>query len=71
MVNCEQACIDMVRNYAKTGLIKTKKQIFFFIFIKIFIWIGCGKTIGGSRTVSKYDAGGCGKAVGKEIHTCA
>ncbi|CAF4648553.1 unnamed protein product [Rotaria sp. Silwood2] len=50
MSNCEQACQDMVRNYANTG---------------------CGKTIRGSKTVYKYDAGGCGKGVGKEVYTCA
>ena len=50
MANCQQACEDMVRNYAKTG---------------------CGKTIGGSKTVSKFDAGGCGKGVGRQVHVCA
>jgi hypothetical protein len=30
MVNCEQACEDMVRNYARTGLIK-KNKLFLFL----------------------------------------
>ncbi|UJR29625.1 hypothetical protein I4U23_017173 [Adineta vaga] len=50
MANCENACRDMVKNYAATG---------------------CGKTISGSKTVYKSDAGGCGKAVGKEVYRCA
>ncbi len=41
-----------------------------FFLIKL-ICLGCGKTIGGSKTVYKYDAGGCGKGVGREVHTCA
>ena len=67
MANCEQACKDAVRNYAKTGLIISC----FFSLKLILIKIGCGKTIGGSKTVHKYDASGCGKAVGKEVHVCA
>jgi hypothetical protein len=55
-----------------------QEQVSFFFPIKSFsffliklIYLGCGKTIGGSKTVYKYDAGGCGKGVGREVHTCA
>ncbi|CAM4784901.1 unnamed protein product [Rotaria magnacalcarata] len=32
---------------------------------------GCGKIIKGSKTLHKYNAGGCGKGVGKQVFTCA
>lgn len=67
MANCQQACEDMVRNYAQTGLTRTNFQSRFFF----HLFLGCGKTIGGSKTVAKYDAGGCGKGVGKHVHVCA
>ena len=69
MVNCEEACREMVQNYAKTGLIKSFSLI---ILWSVFLFqLGCGKTIGGSKTVYKYDAGGCGKGVGRQVYTCA
>lgn len=67
MVNCEQACDDMVKNYARTGF----KIILFKINLFFSIGIGCGRTLKNSKTVYKYDAGGCGKGVGREVYTCA
>ncbi len=51
-------------------LTQVKEILSFLFWLNIYI-IGCGKTIGGSKTVYKYDAGGCGKGVGKEVYTCA
>lgn len=70
MANCEEACQDMVRNYAKTGYQIIIFMLIWLLFVAI-LGIGCGKIMRGSKTVYKYDAGGCGKGVGKEIYTCA
>jgi hypothetical protein len=49
----------------------TIKEISFDTFLFFSFELGCGKTISGSKTVYKSDAGGCGKGLGKETFTCA
>jgi len=38
--------------------------------VKNYALTGCGKTLKGSKTVYKFDAGGCWKGVGREVLVC-